>query len=338
MAAKAITALILGAFTLSSAECGKSSEDPTKDKPGPDAPVVQLEGVDTNPLTAREKKEWSQYVSDFIAPCKSTPVPLAQCVKEKRDCSACLPAAKFVMKTVKDGMSAEQVKKAYQNRFDPAEIKNVPIEDSPSKGNPNAPVTIIEFADFQCPHCGEQAPHLDKFVEAHKQDVRFVFKFYVLGKFPNSENAARAAIAAGKQGKFWEMHRMIFANQQRLDQQGLDSIAKELGLDVSRLHADMQLPETQERINKDHKLGEDLKIQGTPSIYINGRSYDGHQELGDWVDLDLSMAGKAPSTPSSAGSASSPSPSASAAGSGRPAPSAAPSGKPAPSASAAPKK
>ena len=90
-------------------------------------------------------------------------------MKEKRDCAACLPAAKYLMKSVKDGLSADQVKKAYENLFDPAKIKNVPIEDSPSKGNPNAPVTIVEFADFQCPHCGEQAPHLDKFVDSRKQ-------------------------------------------------------------------------------------------------------------------------------------------------------------------------
>jgi protein-disulfide isomerase len=330
MAAKAITALILGAFTLSSAECGKTTEDPTKEKPGPDAPVVQLEGVDTAALTAREKKEWSGYVSELISPCKNAPVPVAQCVKEKRDCAACLPAAKYVMKSVKDGMSAEQVKKGYENRFDPAKIKNVPIDDSPSMGNPNAPVTIVEFADFQCPHCGEQAPHLDKFVTSRSQDVRFVFKFYVLGKFPNSENAARAAIAAGKQGKFWEMHHKIFSNQSKLDQQGLDAFAKELGLDVSRLHADMQLPETQEKIKADHKLGEDLKIEGTPSIWINGRQYDGHQELGEWVDLEINMAGKTPTPPTSAAPATS--------GSAKAPPATSGSAKPAPSASAAPKK
>src|SRR5262249_32382526 len=162
--------------------------------------------------------------------------------------------AKYVMKTVKDGMSREQVEKSYKNRFEADKIKNVPIDGSPTKGLESAPLTVVEFADFQCPHCGEFAPQMDKLVESRKNDIRFVYKFYVLGKFPSSENAARAAIAAGKQGKFWEMHHAIFANQQRLDQQGLDGLAKDLGLDVSRLHADMQSPETADRIGKDRKL------------------------------------------------------------------------------------
>jgi protein-disulfide isomerase len=303
---KAISALFLGAFALSGSTCGKSTEDPSKEKPGPDVPVVVLEGVDTNALTAREKKEWSAYVSEFISPCPNVPVPIAQCVKDKRDCDKCAPAAKYIVKLVKDGMPREPLEKSYKNRFDPDKVKTVPLDGSPTKGPEGAPLTIVEFADFQCPHCGEFAPVIDKVVESRKNEVRFAYKFYVLGKFPNSENAARAAIAAGKQGKFWEMHHAIFANQQHLDQQGLDSLAKDLGLDVSRLHADMQSPETSERITKDKKLGEDLKIEGTPSIFINGRQFDGRQDLNEWLNLELAMMGRQPAPPAPAKSGADP--------------------------------
>ncbi len=294
MAMRAITAVVLGAFALSGSTCGKSTEEPTKDKVGPDAPIVALDGVDTNQLTQREKKDWSGYVSEFISPCPNVPVPIAQCVKEKRDCDKCAPAAKYLVKLVKDGMPREPLEKSYKNRFDPDKVKNVPIDGSPTKGPESAPITIVEFADFQCPHCAQTAPVLDKIVDSRKNEVRFAYKFYVLGKFPNSENAARAAYAAGKQGKFWEMHHLIFANQDNLTQQGLDAMAKEIGLDVGRFHADMQSPETADRIAKDRKLGEDLQIEGTPSIFINGRQFDGHQDLNEWLNLELQMMGQKP--------------------------------------------
>jgi protein-disulfide isomerase len=307
MAMKALASVIVGFLAISGSVCGKSTtDDPTKEKPGPDVPVVVLEGVDTSPLTPREKKEWSAHVSEFLSPCPNVPVPIAQCIKEKRDCSKCLPAAKHILKGVKDGMTREQVEKSYKNRFDSDKVKNVPIDGSPTKGPETAPITIIEFADFQCPHCGEFAPVLDKLVESRRSEVRFVYKFYVLGKFPHSDLAARAAIAAWRQGKFWEMHHAIFANQQHLSQQELDSLAKEIGVDVSRMHADMQSQETTDRIAKDRKLGEDLKIEGTPTIWINGRQFDGHQDMNEWINLELTMSGVKPGDappPSSAKSA-----------------------------------
>ena len=146
MGIKVFAAVMSGFFALSGATCEKSgSEDPTKEKPGPDPAVISLEGVDTGPLTPREKKEWSQYVSEFLSPCPNVPVPIAQCVKEKRDCNRCLPAAKHVLKGVKDGMSREQIEKTYKNRFDPAMVKNVPVDGSPTKGPEGAPITIVDW-------------------------------------------------------------------------------------------------------------------------------------------------------------------------------------------------
>jgi len=297
MGIKALAIGIAGFLSFSGSMCGKTTaEDATKEKPTPE---VTLEGIDTGSLTAREKKEWSTYVSEFLSPCPNVPVPIAQCVKEKRDCNKCQPAAKYVLRGVKDGMTREQIEKSYKNRFDADKIKSVPIDGSPVKGPESAPITIVEFADFECPHCGEFAPVLDKTVEQNKNNVRFAFKFYPLPGHPHADIAARAAIAAMNQGKFWEMHHALFVNQRHLGQTDLDSYAKELGLDIGRFHADMQAQATTDRIAKDKKLGEDLMIQGTPSVFINGRSYDGHQDLAEWIALDLQTLGAAPAASAS---------------------------------------
>jgi protein-disulfide isomerase len=291
---KLLTVGIVGFLNVFGSTCGKSTaDDVTKDKPTPE---VVLQGVDTSALTPREKKEWGTYVSEFLSPCQNVPVPIAQCVQEKRACAKCLPAAKFILRGVKDGMTRELIEKSYKGRFDPSGVKNVPIDGSPVRGPEGAPITIVEFADFECPHCGEVAPALDKVIDAHKNDVRFAFKFYPLPSHPHAEIAARAGAAAMNQNKFWEMHHSLFANQRHLEQADLDSYAKELGIEVSRFHADMQSNQTTERIDKDRKLGEDLQIGGTPTIFINGRLFDGH-DMNEWIAQELASIKEGGGTP-----------------------------------------
>ncbi len=287
---KTLTLGITAFFALSGATCGKSTNDEAaKEKP---VPEVQLEGIDTGVLTPREKKEWSRYVSEFLSPCTSAPVPIAQCVKEKRDCTRCVPAAKYLLRGVKDGLSREQLEKSYKNRFEADKVKSVPLDGSPTLGSPSAPITIVEFADFECPHCALVAPMLDKLVQERKDEILFAFKFYPLPSHPHGELAARAAIAAWRQNKFWEMHHALFENRERLEQSDIDGYAKAIRLDLSRFHADMQAPETTARIEKDKKLAEAVEIGGTPTIYINGRLWDGFQDIGEWITVELTAMGQ----------------------------------------------
>lgn len=284
--------MLLAGLATSGSTChNQSGSDVTKDAPAPQGVEITLPGVDTSALTPREKREWSGYVSELLSPCPNVPVSIAQCVNEKRDCARCLPAAKFVLKGVRDGQSREQVEKAYKNRFDADKVKNVPLDGSPSRGPENAAITIVEFADFECPFCGVVAPMIDKAVEQRKNQVRFVYKFFPLPSHPHAEIAAKAAVAAAAQGKFWEMHRKLFSNQQHLEQSDIDTYAKDLGLDVAKLHADMQKPETADRIERDKKLGASLEINGTPSVFINGRLWDPHQDLAEWIGTELSLTG-----------------------------------------------
>ncbi len=302
---KAAGLLLFLGFASSGSMCQKPSGEASKD---PDQPVadVNLAEVDTSALTPREKREWSSYVSELLAPCSDVPVPIAQCVSEKRNCNKCLPAAKMILRGVRDGYVKDQVERAFHNRFDPDKVRNVPIGDSPTRGSPTAPVILVEFADFTCPHCQGLAPALDKFADDHAAQVRFVYKFMPLSGpgHERAEPAARAAWAAGLQGKFWEMHHRLFASPDHLEQGDFEGYAKELGLDVAKFRTDMQSQATTDHVAGDRKLADSLDVKGTPTIFINGREYDKAQSLEDLVDLELQLTGAKPTPVPSASSSS----------------------------------
>lgn len=286
------------------AGAGQASADTTKAD-------ITLPGVDTSVLTPRERKEWSGYVTKFAPPCQGAGASIAACLNEKKTCDGCMPAAKYLVKAVRDGMTDEQVERAYRNRFEASRLKDVKIDDSPSKGSLNAPITIVEFADFECPHCAGMAPLLKK-IFTERGYVRSVYKFMPLPGHPNGEIAARAGIAAAKQGKFWEMHDKMFQNSGRNSLLDLEGYAKEVGLDMTRFKADLNSAETTDRITRDKKLAEALDVKGTPTIYINGRLFEGgangEQSLYDWIDLEMRMKGLDPkaqgAAPVASGSAS----------------------------------
>jgi protein-disulfide isomerase len=264
------------------------TSDPPKDAaPAVEAEPIVLDGVDTSNLASREKKEFAEHVKQLLAPCPDVPVSIAQCIQEKRDCAACVPAAKFVARAVRVGHGREQIEKSYKNRFDAANVKDVPVDGSPCLGSDIAPVTIVEFADFECSACGAMFPRIHALLEEKKNSVRFCFKFYPLPSHPHGESAARSGIAAMMQGKFWEMHDRLFKNQQHLEQSDVDSYSKELGLDVAKMRADGASQAATDRLAKDKDLGKKLDIKGTPSIFINGRQYDGLSDLGEWVAMEI---------------------------------------------------
>jgi protein-disulfide isomerase len=248
---------------------------------------VDLPGIDTSQFTPRERHEFSRFVRELPAPCPKVAVPVATCILEHRACDTCLPAAETIAKAVREGMSSGQIEDLYRSRYDVATAKTIPVAGSPSRGPEDAPVTIVEFADFECPFCQKIAPLLDELWAARKDKVRFVFKYMPLPMHPEGEIAARAAIAAGNQGKFWEMHKILFAAGTRLQQVDLEGYATSLGLDVDKLRADMKAPATTARIAADHKLADDLSVHGTPTIYVDGRIYNANVDLGEWLDQEI---------------------------------------------------
>ena len=150
-------------------------------------------------------------------------------------------------------------------------ILPINISGSPFLGKENAPVTIVEFSDFECPYCSETVPLLEEALKKNPDTVKLVFKNMPLNAHRYAELAARAALAAKEQGKFWEFHNELFSTP-KLNAQTIDAIAVKLKLDIARFKQDIVSPKIQQEILQDLKDAETAGVTGTPALFINGRA------------------------------------------------------------------
>ncbi len=145
----------------------------------------------------------------------------------------------------------------------------------PSKGSEKAPITIVEFSDFQCPYCARAEPTLEKVFADYGDKVRLVFRDFPLDFHKEAQKASEAAHCAGDQGKYWEMHGKLFANQQQLDVESLKRHARELSLDAGKFDECLGSG-AKAQVVKDHfKAGRQVGVQATPAFFINGRPLSG---------------------------------------------------------------
>lgn len=149
-------------------------------------------------------------------------------------------------------------------------------------GNRKSPVTLVEYGDFECPHCGHAHPLLKRLLNEIGDSFQLVFRNFPLQEaHPHAHIAALAAEAAGKQGKYWEMHDLIYENQERLDSYLLLDLANSLGLELHQFGADWKSQEVSDKVENDFESGVRSGVNGTPSFFLNGklwRGYDGSYE------------------------------------------------------------
>ncbi len=150
-------------------------------------------------------------------------------------------------------------------------IQQIDVGDSPIRGAVDAPVTLVVFDDFQCPYCARTAPVLKQVLDNNPKTVRLVLKNFPLQMHPFARKAALAALAAGRQGKYWQMHDLLFENSRQLSDKKIEALARQLKLDMDRWRKDMNDPALQARIDADLRQGQKLGVRGTPTLYVNGR-------------------------------------------------------------------
>jgi protein-disulfide isomerase len=204
---------------------------------------------------------------------------------------------------VRAGASIADAERAYAARFGD-KIVAVPVDDSPVAGPADAPVTIVVWTDFDCPHCRISLPLFEELREKYAPHVRVVHKLYPLRSHPNADGAARAAVAAAKQSRFWAMEKVLFDHQGDLGAAELDRYAELAGLDVARFRVDLASPEVAKVVARDRDEADAAGLDGTPYVVVNGRPVDLgvfhlRDELGPWIEAEIEIA-KAKAAPKAA--------------------------------------
>jgi len=284
----ALAALLLLSTALLGANC-KSKDGPTPVpeavKPATPTPptnglseaeaALRLPGFDTSTLSPKQRAELVELADDAFCPCGAGNKPVGACLRDGAPCKAALRMLELSKKMLLAGVSGTNalVKvETYLASFQMPNRKAVPTE-GPSEGSPKAPVTIVEFSDFQCPACRAAHPALEELIKKRGADVRWVFRNYPL---PQHEHAQRAAqcgawAAAHDAEKFWPLAGQFFGHQDELSPEKIGNLAKAVGLDAAAMAKGCDAAESVAQVEADKKAGNDLGVTGTPSIFINGR-------------------------------------------------------------------
>jgi protein-disulfide isomerase len=167
-----------------------------------------------------------------------------------------------------------------RTQFDAELVLPVREDRDHVQGPGSAPVTLVEYGDYECPYCGAAYPIVKELQARVGDALRFVFRnFPISTSHPHAEQAAEAAEAAAAQGRFWEMHDHLYEHQRRLEDDDLRGYAAELGLDVDRFLAELAQHAYAERVREDFMSGVRSGVNGTPTFYVNGLRHDGSYEL-----------------------------------------------------------
>lgn len=224
-----------------------------------------------------ERSRFVDVAKAELCPCPGSAVSLHECLQDRQKrCGLAQSAAQIVGSGIKQGLNQTDVLDKVAEHVEAARKEyDFDLSDTPYKGSPDAPVKIVEFADFQCPFCREAARIMDAAHDKYGDKVVIYYRHFPLSAHPEAEVAARAAVAAQMQDKFWPMHDLLFKYQKQLSAEKIDQFARQIGVNFSKFKKDMTSAEAVKRVRADKQAGEDAQITGTPSIFINGRRYMG---------------------------------------------------------------
>jgi protein-disulfide isomerase len=254
---------------------------------------------DSGDLSTKEKQAAEKALRSITCyqGCKET---IAKCLAARPRVKTAWRLANYVVFLAAMTLSVEEMSKVVAQRREsvlPAKIPTVAVDGWPRLGEAKPRVLIVEFADFECGHCASVSPMLEKLVKHFKGKVAVVFKTYPLAEKGSRVIAAQAALAAARQGKFWEMVRLLFEDNDTHTVAGAEKLARQLRLNVDSFRAAMKDGALLKQIERSKIEGVRLGVSGTPALFFNGKRYRlplDEKHLFDRVEeeLDLLAAGK----------------------------------------------
>lgn len=223
--------------------------------------------------------------------CSDYGMSTAKCLTTRSMCENMPRLAKRAVRMAREGATLEEIKEAITYKEPWVKID---LSGAPTLGSEDAPVTIVEYSEFQCPFCRRSQKTIQELKEKYGDKLRWAFLNFPLSRHDQAKPAAAACLAAGRQGRFWEYHDLLFEHQKDLRKEGIfEEIAQELELDMEQFNRDRESDEIEEQIKRDLLQSRKVGVRGTPTFFVNGYRLRGAQPTVYFeriIDLELEDA------------------------------------------------
>lgn len=243
----------------------------------------ELPGVDTQGLTPAKRAAAFKFLREETCTCGCN-MKLAECRMKDPTCAYSRKLSSVATKAFAAGKSPADVRAEVKKvAGEPPPVLDDPVKISlagdPVEGPDNARVTIVEFSDFQCPFCSKAVADAKAVLRQFPKDVKLVFKQFPLDSHRDAEFGAEAALAAQAQGRFWQMHDLLYAGFPDLSRKTVMNYARELNLDMKRFTSEVDSHKYAARVHSEEQEGEAAGVGGTPTFFLNGKKYNGVFDL-----------------------------------------------------------
>ena len=267
-------------------EAGSGSAAPA----GP-VDTTPLQGIDLTKIDTDKQQIFYKLIGSLESPCGKGNESLRKSYTTDTSCKRAPLAVRYVVSLLQDEVPEAQVREAWEAKYKQGvPTVKLDVSHAPHAGTDGAPIRLVEFYDYGCPHCQAFKPMMEKVLADEQGKVVEYFMQFPLEKHENSKSAASAALAANAQGKFKEMHDLLFENAPNQNHEQVTEMAKKLGLDMTKFEADYA--EALPQVESDLHQGEGVGVDSTPTLFFNTRKYEGPMHpryIEMWIDEELAV-------------------------------------------------